>query len=318
MNNPKLSVVIPVYNVEKYLENCVFSILSQIDNDVEIILVDDGSTDSSGVICDKFVQMKKFIKVIHQKNQGLSVARNTGIKNSLGEYILFVDSDDSIYGNTIDKFLQIIRKNKYDIVIGKAKYIKNNGNIVDKANYSLKNTEITGIDYLNHLFQTKGECTLCAQFNIYKREFLVENTLFFKPSIIHEDELWTPVCFLKAKLIYVSDIYFYQHFERTGSIMNGSNNATKTTSLLIVCEELNKIISDYDDDQVKFIKNRIAFLYLKAYVLSNKITMFQRNFPLQNARKTKMKIISVIFLISPKSYKILNQIKNNVKNYYFR
>ena len=99
MKKIKVSIIIPVYNVEKYLEECVNSILNQKIKNYEIILVDDGSTDSSGEICDKMSANNQEITVIHQKNQGLSEARNSGIKKATGEYLMFVDSDDFINEN---------------------------------------------------------------------------------------------------------------------------------------------------------------------------------------------------------------------------
>ena len=93
-NNPLVSVIIPVYNVEKYLEECIDSVLNQTCQNIEIILVDDGSTDSSGQICDKYAENNKHICVIHQKNGGLSDARNAGFLRAGGEYVYFLDSDD--------------------------------------------------------------------------------------------------------------------------------------------------------------------------------------------------------------------------------
>lgn len=96
MDTQKISVIVPVYNVEKYLSRCIDSIISQTFSDFELILVDDGSTDSSGKICDEYGKKDGRVKVIHKKNGGQSSARNAGIENSTGEYISFVDSDDWI------------------------------------------------------------------------------------------------------------------------------------------------------------------------------------------------------------------------------
>ena len=101
---PRISVIIPIYNTEQFLKECVGSVLDQSYQDLEIILVDDGSTDLSGMICDQYASRDGRIKVIHQKNEGLSVARNTGVKLASGEYLCFVDSDDRVAPDYIKNY----------------------------------------------------------------------------------------------------------------------------------------------------------------------------------------------------------------------
>ena len=105
----KLSLIIPVYNVEKYLEECLDSVIMQIIVDMEIILIDDGSKDNSGKICDKYAEKYNFIKVVHKKNEGVSVARNTGIKMAQGNYIFFLDSDDMLAPNILKKIEEDVK-----------------------------------------------------------------------------------------------------------------------------------------------------------------------------------------------------------------
>lgn len=114
---PLISVIVPVYNVEKYLKKCVDSITSQTYKNLEIFLVDDGSTDSSGQICNEFEKNDARIKVIHKKNGGLSDARNAGLDRAKGQYYAFIDSDDYIQDNTIEIMLNAIKKNKSEIAV---------------------------------------------------------------------------------------------------------------------------------------------------------------------------------------------------------
>ena len=120
----KLSVVVPVYNVEEYLKRCVDSIINQNYPNIEIILVDDGSKDSSGKICDILAAKDKRIKVIHQSNGGLSAARNTGIDNATGDYIDFLDSDDELLPNVFNDLIPLLEQNNLDIMIYASKKIK--------------------------------------------------------------------------------------------------------------------------------------------------------------------------------------------------
>ena len=114
---PLISVIVPVYNVQKYLKKCVDSITSQTYKNLEILLVDDGSTDSSGQICNEFEKNDARIKVIHKKNGGLSDARNAGLDRAKGQYYAFIDSDDYIQDNTIEIMLNAIKKNKSEIAV---------------------------------------------------------------------------------------------------------------------------------------------------------------------------------------------------------
>ena len=125
MNKPRLSVIVPVYKVEKYIHNCVDSILKQTFSDFEVILVDDGSPDRCGEICDNYASLDTRIKVIHQSNGGLSAARNKGIELALGEIIGFVDSGAEISADMYEKMLQYLDDNQLDIVCADTYSVKN-------------------------------------------------------------------------------------------------------------------------------------------------------------------------------------------------
>lgn len=116
MNNPLISIIVPIYNIEKYVSKCIESILQQTYQNIQIILVDDGSLDQSGIICDKYAALDCRIEVIHQCNQGLVVARKSGLKIARGEYIGFVDGDDYISHDMYDKLLKEIQQNDADFV----------------------------------------------------------------------------------------------------------------------------------------------------------------------------------------------------------
>lgn len=115
-NSPAFSIIVPIYNVEKYLKNCLNSILNQTYTNFELLLIDDGSLDNSGTICDKYAEKDSRIRVFHKKNEGPSRARNLGIDNAKGEYITFVDSDDWIENNLLEECIKIILNNKVEII----------------------------------------------------------------------------------------------------------------------------------------------------------------------------------------------------------
>ena len=130
---PKVSIIVPVYNVEKYLSECVESILAQTFQDFELLLIDDGSRDNSGKICDKYAKNNDCIRVIHQQNSGASEARHTGVKYALGEWICFVDSDDTIPATSLE--ILVRNSSETDIVIGQKKESKDHNDILPITKY---------------------------------------------------------------------------------------------------------------------------------------------------------------------------------------
>ena len=175
MKNPYLSIIVPVYNVEEYIQKCINSILSQNYLDFELILIDDGSTDNSGKICDEFASENKKIKVIHQENGGLSNARNTGIKNAVGHYLWFIDSDDWIVGNAFSIIVQELKENNLEMLgFYEIRFIEEQNKFqepIDLRKISLTN---------GSLYLKKNERFVpAACFYIYSSDFISRNQFFF-------------------------------------------------------------------------------------------------------------------------------------------
>jgi len=218
-----LSIIVPVYNVRPYLEKCVQSLLDQdLDaGDYEVILVDDGSTDGGGDICNRIQKENANIRVIHQVNQGLSVARNTGLSAATGKYIQFVDSDDWIESRVLRGLVRKMEDDSLDVLRFGCRRVSESGEI-HETGHSVRLPEgsdrvQTGSSYLlHHLWFT---CYAC-QF-LLRRVFLVENQLFFKPGILFEDTQWTPRMLETAKRVCGVDTMVYNYFERNGSITRG-------------------------------------------------------------------------------------------------
>ncbi|MGN1326481.1 MAG: glycosyltransferase family 2 protein, partial [Clostridia bacterium] len=129
---PKITVIMPVYNVEKYLEEAIDSVIYQTYQNLEIILIDDGSTDNSGNICDEYAKKDSHIKVIHQENKGLSGARNTGLDIATGEYIMFIDSDDIFPKDACEKMLKFMEEKDADYIVGNYTNMSEEGEIWEK------------------------------------------------------------------------------------------------------------------------------------------------------------------------------------------
>lgn len=217
------SIIIPVYNVEKYLDRCVESVLRQIYRNYEVILVDDGATDNSGNMCDEWAKKDSRIKVIHQANKGLPGARNSGMKIAAGDYIFFLDSDDFIEKEFLFKTLNYMRRG-FDICSFCARRVDEDGKYIydmrfpDGIGEQVFTAENRECFILNNLFQYKLGWEVC--FAVFRRNFLAENNIsFHEDSKFAEDIPFTFECMLKANnYIKIPDI-LYNYTLRESSIM---------------------------------------------------------------------------------------------------
>lgn len=216
-----ISIIVPIYNVEKYIHKCINSIINQTYKNIEVILVDDGSTDRCSEICDEFAKKDNRIKVIHQKNSGLSEARNTGIENSSGEYLLFIDSDDYIEVCTCEHLIKCLSKEKVDIIQFKKRiYFENKPTeILDKdisstnhENYKVYNRSTAYDMYMNN-----KEFTREAWDKLYSKK-LFDNIKFPKDRLA-EDLATTYKLILNSNKLAVLDIELYNYLIRSNSIM---------------------------------------------------------------------------------------------------
>lgn len=218
----ELSIIVPVYNVEQYLEKCLDSIYAVENIKKEVILVNDGSIDNSLDILKRYKDKYSNITVLIEKeNGGLSSARNAGIRVAKGEYISFVDSDDWIDSKKYEEFFKEGQKYNLDIMISYAiiDYTLKKEKKIDMI-YSKKisDTIMTGKifleeGYFNNIYRVE------VWNKIYRKSLVMENNIYFKEGIIYEDELFTPLIFNKAKKVKKINMIFYNYRKREGSIM---------------------------------------------------------------------------------------------------
>lgn len=219
-NKYLFSIVVPVYNVEQYLDSCIQSVLSQQFKDYEMILVDDGSNDGSEKICDKYANRYENIKVIHKKNEGPAIARNVGIRNAKGKYIIYLDSDDMLIEGALNKCNDLVLNNDYDVFLGqKFKILFPAGTMEERVNES--SFDELHKDILKNIIKYSPMSITYIWRNIYKTEFIKKNTIYFKENILcGEDMDWNTEIFLKASK--VKTFNFYTHIyrgNRRGSIV---------------------------------------------------------------------------------------------------
>lgn len=258
-NNIMLSIIVPIYNVENYVEQCIESILEQTYKQYELILVDDGSEDRSGEICDKYKKINNNIVVIHKKNGGLSDARNAGINQSSGRYLMFIDGDDFLYDNKcLEKIAKMIENTEADIIQYKMVYL-----------YGKKFVKLRDVNDINYLskyealkeLNKRGNISVSACDKIVKSNIIKENKLFFEKGMLSEDIKWSYnlYLFVKSIKIFNEDIYVYRQ-QRPGSI--STSNSKKSL------EDIYKIINywlDYkyeNKDIQELYYNMITYWYL--------------------------------------------------------
>lgn len=212
MNNPLISVIVPIYNVEEYLPRCIDSIINQEYKNLEIILVDDGSPDNSPKICDEYAKKDNRIQVIHKKNGGLSDARNTGLRAAIGEYVAFIDSDDWIETDFISTLYRGI-KNGADIAECATRLFDYNDQTL-KVRGS-KEGKISRNDALIKLILEQGVYqTVCDK--LYKT-YLIRDIPFVVGKY-HEDDFWTWQVFMKIDKLYLCEKPLYNYLQRDNGI----------------------------------------------------------------------------------------------------
>lgn len=256
----KISIIVPIYNVEKYINKCIDSILAQTFKEFELILVDDGSTDKSGFISDGYVKKDSRVKVIHKQNGGLSSARNKGIENSCGEYLAFIDSDDYIH----PKMFEILYTNTilYDSDISMCDYkmvYENKYEIDIIKDYKVK--EYTKLEALNDLQGKYGIRFVVAWNKLYRKKLF--NILRYEEGRINEDE------FIIHNLLYDSDkvIYInaklYYYLQRENSITKSKFNPQRLDLLDAYIER----IYFYKSINERELVHKVEFTYSSAFFI---------------------------------------------------
>lgn len=230
----KVSIIIPIYNVEKYVRRTIESAINQTEKDIEIILVDDGSRDSSGLICDEYAVRDSRIKVIHKENGGLSSARNTGTQLAQSEYIMYLDGDDYLAVNAVERLLDIMRKYPCDFVQFRYEEVRENQKGDERVNDDYIYQGQSSQELFENLYYLGGVAASGAT-KFVRRELMLEVPFV---SIRHEDEMWCTHAFQKPLTVtYISDVlYFY--VMRQDSIIHGSFSENKLDVFRIIEERI--------------------------------------------------------------------------------
>ncbi|MEH7225926.1 glycosyltransferase [Bacillus sp. JJ1566] len=330
--NPKISIIVPVYKVEAYLRKCIDSILSQSFTDFELILVNDGSPDNCGYICDEYSAKDSRIKVIHKVNGGLSDARNAGIEVAIGEYIGFVDSDDYINEKMYELLYVNAIEHSSEVVICDVKEVNEEeelGSSYFEDTFNVEN--FTNIEALEQIYERKVGLFTFATNKLYKR-YLFEELRFNKGKIYEDEFILHKILYLSKRVTFIPcELYYY--LQRSNSILNSPYSMKKFDKVSALKERVDFF---YDINQTylqnKALKSYIDFFIWNYFVAKDELQdvnkelkehkgQFNRQFinilknPLISA---KQKMVISLFIINPFIFefiKILGSFKKFKKQY---
>ena len=287
-----VSVIVAVYNIEKYIAKCIESIMNQTYRDLEIILVDDGSTDSSGRICEEYAEKDKRIKVIHKKNGGLGAARNTGIQYAQSELITFVDGDDWLDSTMYENMVELIQTQKADLVVCRLKQIYINHQ-VDRST-----GEVTVFEKpLSMLIQCLEEderfgIQHSACNKLYKRELLGEER--FPEGKWYEDVVFSAKILSKVqKGVYVDKAFYNYVCEREGSIMNAGLTERIFTDMIPAALEKETFLDGFDNKEP---------VNIHRYYLYKRLLIFYRELFKKENRKLKKYTKEIVHMVKGKKW----------------
>lgn len=310
MVKSKISIIIPIYNVESDLPRCVESVLSQSYSNIEAILVDDGSTDDCSSMCDSYKIMDARVRVIHKSNGGLSSARNAGLRLASGEWIMYVDSDDYILEDSCERLLTTAERFNCDIVSADAIRVFD-----DEQEPMEHSSLVSGKCYPSREYILQAinndEWYAPAWLNLYKRTFLVKNELYFSEGLLHEDMEMQPRVFLAAKSIAYCAYPFYRYVNRVTSIMNASKLDERASALEQIYSGWKARFETVNDAALsKVLNGYLAKCYLHSCCDLGRVLAVSgvtRSFLIKNSLNVKELIKVVLFVLKPSAYLMIGR-----------
>lgn len=275
-----ISVIIPIYNTAPYIERCINSILKQTYKDIEIILIDDGSTDNSGKICDDLASKNPIITCIHQKNKGTSAARKKGISVAKGEWIMFIDSDDTIPPNSIKNLSSCISET-VDLIIGSI-------NVNNRTTYKYKTEKalLSNKEYIIALLQNEINCSPCAK--LYRKK-IFDNTVWETPNQIYQNEdLYMLLCLalkIRRKIYIRNDIIGYNYIFRPKSA--SKKGMMPLNNWIQLFDMIEKLLSGIMDESIEKAFYLYRFKILLDFIHTKHIVPKSNSYIHQMAQKAK-------------------------------
>lgn len=313
-NFPFYSIIIPVYNVSKYIEDCLKSILGQSFEDFEIIIINDGSTDNSGEICDNYAINNNCIKVVHKLNSGTASARNTGLKIAKGKYIWFVDSDDLIAENSLNYLYELLKKYENISVLNFAKRDFNDHE-VQEVSFQIS---INFFEIVQNSGDSVGMMPSSVCFSLYERNFLLGKNLKFEEDNVFEDEFFNLKLYINQRFNFLNTnfpLYLYRkgnQYSKT-SLKDSESLYEKCLSKIKLFQYISQIRENKQNNEFLSYKKRVyaeyALHFLEGYLKSksserkeNLTEFFKENIlsiPIQGTYFKRSQIMRLLYNLNP-------------------
>lgn len=304
----KLSIIIPIYNIEGYLPTCLNSILQQDFSDYELLLINDGSTDSSGKICDEFALKNDHIRVFHKENAGVSAARNLGLEKAEGKWICFIDGDDQIEKDSLKTLMDYADLNDPELLIARSFHYENG--VKKQEKYPFDNSFLNNSYGGYELIVSKSYKRGSVWGGIFNRSFLNKNQIRFPISLKNgEDSIFISLCHLYAKRLFFIDVDFYLVTEREGS-------ASRSWSFDRVYKMVDNLrfLNNYIDAHPLSEEQRAILDFSKYGVISNIFNNLYHSFSFRNyfkilravRKELEYKLYFGKILLNKKKVKLLN------------
>ena len=321
MNEYLMTAIVPVYNVEDCLQRCLESLIHQenADKKLEILLVDDGSQDRSGIICDEYGACYPNIRVIHKQNGGLSSARNAGLDQAEGRYILFVDADDYLEKNAVQVLEYALQKYSFpDAIVYNGTQDTKEERKALRKDISLRTGCVSGKEYLLEHYKNRS-LNVEAWLYLYSRKFLNSHLLRFREGILHEDVEFTPRAMLKAENVLEIPEKLYHYVIRENSISTSKNKEKNIKDLFATLREQERLARGQDAELERWMNNAIldsylnmvydARMYKRAYRY-----LLDRHFLRGKAATMYNKVRACLCFASVRLYCLLNDMYKKWKN----
>lgn len=313
----KFSIIVPVFNSEDFLVRCLESVVNQDYQDFELLLVNDGSVDKSLSICDEYAMRYSNIKVFTGENKGVSVARNIGLNNAIGDWVIFLDSDDQLYEGSLLKINTLLDSN-YDFIISRS-YLFNGKNLIEERypfTSSYLNKTFDGIELVLKYNYKHGSAYAC----IFNRKFLSDHDIMFPENIKNgEDSIFTTLAHIYAKRVRFVDVDFYRVIEREGSasrswtlerVLHMSNNLIFLNKYLTTNNNINdkqRVLINYNSFGVatKMLDGIFSLLTFNNYLKVRRAIKQNINYPIFIGSENRYKNHIYIFNFSIDVYAII-------------
>jgi len=316
----KISVIVPVYKAEKYIRRCIESILNQTLLDLELILVDDGSPDKSGRICDEYAAKDNRVKVIHKANGGAASARNVGISIATGEYIGFCDSDDYVNSNMYEDLICVMEQNNLDTISCLSNNRTENGTLLSEGNSDRKLELYSEVDYIKRIYSWKADVSLCTR--VTKSEIVKQIRVPEKRRV--EDFYFTILLMLKTKGTAIYNYPYYEYTVNSESVTHSANCNIYMDGMYFY-EKTREILNNeiYAEEQEYYHFKMLYLLFVslrkvewdkyKLQIKYHRLLAKRKIFNILNNRNlnNKEKIVLLLAIVNPKLPSALYRLKNS-------